>query len=71
MPYWSAILEDKNFIIETQAAKIYKELLLNITKEIEEKIIRCEIIYNEKSKDLSNFIGRTAHIKLLNYIPGI
>ena len=71
VPYWSAILEDKSFIIETQTAKIYKELLLNITKDIEEKIIRCEIVYNEKAKDLSNFIGRTAHIKLLNYIPGI
>jgi hypothetical protein len=41
----------------------------NLTKNIEEKIIRCEIIFNEKAKDLSNFIGRTAHIKILNFIP--
>lgn len=46
-------------------------MLDNLTKDIEEKIIRCEIIFNEKAKDLSNFIGRTAHIKILNFIPGL
>lgn len=71
VPYWSAILEGKSFIFETEAAKVYHLMLDNLTKDIEQKIIRCEILFNEKGKDISNLIGRTAHIKILNFIPGI
>lgn len=41
VPYWSAILEAKSFMFETESAKIYKQLLQNLTQEIEDKIIRC------------------------------
>lgn len=41
VPYWSAILEDKNFFFETESSKVYKNMLENLTKDIEEKIIRC------------------------------
>lgn len=43
----------------------------NIVKPIESKIIRLEVVFNDKVKDLSGFIGRTAHIKVLSYLPTI
>jgi hypothetical protein len=35
VPYWSAILEAKNFFFETESTKVYKSMLENLTKEIE------------------------------------
>ena len=46
MPYWSAVLEAKQFLFETETAKVYNELLTNLTQPIQHKLIRCEMVFN-------------------------
>lgn len=60
-----------DFFIQSESAKIYKAMHNNIVKPIEDRIVRLEIIFNDKVKDLSGFIGRTAHIKVLSFLPVI
>ena len=69
MPFASALLHGKEVFLKTEESKVYREMLENITKDIEEKVIRIELIYKDKVKDLSTLIGRTAHIKALSYLP--
>lgn len=60
-----------DFFYQSESAKTYKTIYNNLTKPIESKLIRLEIIFNDKVKDLSGFIGRTAHIKVLSFLPTI
>lgn len=59
------------FFYQSESAKIYKTMFNNLVKPIENKIVRLEILFNDRIKDLSGFIGRTAHIKVLSFLPVI
>ncbi len=61
-------MRDKDFFFETKEAKVYKRLFKNLTERLEGKIIRLEAIYKVKINDISSFVGRTAHIRILNCI---
>lgn len=69
VPFDSALLLGRDFFYETSSAKIHQQMYQNMISKIEDKIIRFEIVYKDKVKDLSGFIGRTAHIKALSYLP--
>lgn len=58
-----------DFFYESSSARTYQTIYNNILKSVEDKLIRMEIVYNEKVKDLSTLIGRTGHIKVLSFLP--
>ncbi len=69
VPYTSAVLRDHDFLFKTENAKAYRGMLEGINKSIEKAdVCRGELVFNYKIKDLSSFIGRTAHIKILSHI---
>ena len=69
VPFSSAMMQSMDFFYESASARVYQTVYNNLMKGIADKVIRVEIKYNDKVKDLSGFIGRTAHIKVLSCLP--
>lgn len=65
------MLHSKDFFFETESSKTYKTLLNNILEHTNNNLLRIELVYNDKIKDISSLIGRTAHIKALNHVVTI